>query len=421
MPRAFLAQIAESVGIDADGRIRSSANESARVQTRKGEWHAFDSSPNVTLLVRANTVEATAPDRRAVLSGDLSAIPTADLVTFLNQGRLTGVLLVRSDGIDRTLTFKDGKLCWGSSTDSSERIGEVAVRHGLIPRSALEKLAASPELEEPGKKFGQKLVQLGLINGHQQWRALQLHVSEIFFSFLLKKAGTFVFALSPGDPSFESHLTIDPQSLLLEGVRRVDELRHFRRKIPSSLVKPRLTGVGAPRLGETDRSVAQLIDGTRTIIELGMLSSLGEFGATKAVHHLIELGVAVLDPIPSRERTPGPPSNDPESLVGAFNEALQGIYDAASSSGMDAPYRISLDAFLLGEKGSAPLLTGLSLEPDGTLPEETLLARARDDAGVQLREQLEQVLSFALFQAREILDIAAADQLARRARTLTAG
>jgi hypothetical protein len=419
--RAFVDQISDTLELDPDGR--STGSHEARFQARAGRWRHFHSSGDFAVLLRdGGSTPEVVLERKVVLAGDLSAVSSADLAMFLSQTRFTGVVLARAHGVDRTLSVKLGKLCWGSSSEPSERLGEVCVRHGLVDRHALAKLNELPDDE--GRRVGQRLVEAKLLNGHDLWRAMQLQVSEIFWALLLKSAGTFVVVDAPDDPSLDSHLALDMQGLLLEGVRRVDELRHFQRRLASPELKPRVEASLPDGATLEEQAIYALVNGKRTIVELGIESRLGEFEATKALHHLLEGGIVGIDAPPPRERTPGPKSVDSSVLIATYNEVLSEILNAVRSSGLDGPYRISVDSFLLGEQRATRAIQGLSLETDGTLSEEKLLLSLQKPGNsmqgpeAMLKTLLESVSKFALFQAREILDDGEADLLVKRARTL---
>lgn len=424
MARSFLEQMSDTLVLEPGGKATADKpSGDVRLRQRAGRWRLFSSSGDLCFMLREG--HGAVPEelrRRVVLAGDLGGISSADLAMFISQTRLTGVLVTRAHGVDRELSFKNGKLCWAASTEPSERLGEVCVRNGLVDRGLLRRFM---EVEDPdSRRLGQRLVEARLLNGHELWKAVQLQVSEIFFALLIKSAGSFLFVDAPDDSSLQSHLAIDTQGLLLEGFRRVDELRHFRRRLPSPLVVARRTGPLPRGASSEDQTVFDAVDGLRTIVEVGIASRLGEFEATKALHHLVEQGAIAVDATPLRERTPGPGEFDASLTISTYNDMLKAVYEAVRSSGMDAPYRISVDSFLQSEQRATRAFSGVSLQADGTVPADLLLAglqKALTGLGgpaATLRQMLEAVLSFALFQSREILDEQIADALNLRARAL---
>jgi Domain of unknown function (DUF4388) len=88
------------------------------------------------LLGEARAVGAS----NIALAGDLATFPPADLLNFLHNGERDGVLLVRSEGFERTVVLIRGNVAWASSSSPGERLGEVACRMGVLERSRLQQI-----------------------------------------------------------------------------------------------------------------------------------------------------------------------------------------------------------------------------------------------------------------------------------------
>lgn len=421
MHRIFVDELTEALQVDAQGRLTSTSETGrARIRQLAGPWRVFDPGGSIAVLLRDGSAETLQMGPRVALAGDLALSPTADLATFVSQARFSGLLVACSGGVDRSLSFLKGRLCWGASTDPSERLGQVCIRHGLLPRHEVDRLADGDD----DRRIGQRFVDAGLMNGHALWKAIQLQVSEIFYGLLVRTRGSFAFVDAPGHPTLDSHLSLDVQGLLLEGVRRVDEMKHFRRRVRSSTLVPRRTSAALDaKATPEERALFDAMDGTLDVVALGIATRLGEFEATKALHGLLERGFAGFEDEITRERTPGLRLVDPLALLEGCNDLLVELYGQLAPSGLDGPYRISVESYLLGERRSHPLLEDLSLEGDGRLPPGVILDRLErltvaSARGTLLHAEIEKLLSFALFQARELLDPRVAEALSARARAL---
>jgi hypothetical protein len=407
--------------------------ESVRRSAFAGEWEAFPSSAALGVLLRPEAKSEpgqSAP--KTVFAGDLSVVATPDLISFIAQGRYTGMLYVRNGVIDRYLVFRAGKLCWGGSNDPGERLGEVAVRAGLLTRERLQEALAQQSKSGSGAKLGQSLVRMGLLTGLEQWKAVQLRITEILYSLLVKSDGAFVFLDMPHHPGLESHLSLDLQGLLLEGFSRVDEMKHFRERIASSeAVFARLASFGGEPITENEERILNAIDGQRTVLDLGIATGLGEFEATKAVFHLLkkDLVTFVYDPrqaTPTRSTQPnggrhlGTPNV--HRLVSSYNRVLADAYRLVNETDSHHVYATSLSAFLVQEAERHELTAPIILQTDGTLAEEPLLKSMGDSSKVMtLMSLLDQVLSFALFQLRELVDPDLMERFEEHARSQLTG
>lgn len=124
-----------------------------------------------------------------------------------------------------------------------------------------------------------------------------LSSAEAVYLLFTWAQGTFNF--EPGatpDEGVEIH-SIDPQSLLLEGARRMDEWALIAKKIPTFDI---VYALDRHKLLQEDRDLAPevhavvpLIDGQRDVSAIISDSNLGEFVAAKALYGLLTTGYVV--------------------------------------------------------------------------------------------------------------------------------
>ena len=256
------------------------------------------SSPSELLLALRERGDGLMTDlselqpRRAVLAGDLSEMQPSDLLNFLHQGRRTGVLLTRSDGTERGIVLIDGNVAWACSTSAGERLGELLARMGLVDKARVE--AALREQQEPGekKRIGQALIDLGVLSADAVRHGLRHQVVEIFLGLLVARSGSFVFLRGLDRDKLPTQLSLDTQGMLLDGLRRLDEMELYRTRVPGADAKPRATGKAPAGALEDDdqRRVLALVDGARSVGDLATLTALGDFDTTRAVYKLVVAG-----------------------------------------------------------------------------------------------------------------------------------
>lgn len=146
-------------------------------------------------------------------------------------------------------------------------------------------------------------------------------------------SGTFNFEPGVEPEDGAERVSVDPQSLLLEGARRVDEWSLIEKKIPSfdvvfSLDRPRLMMNRDP-LSPEQEALLPIIDGHRDINGLIRDSGLGEFEVGKALYGL--LNASFLLPVGRKRTTPTLPRNasplERRELASALYRA--GMHDEA--------------------------------------------------------------------------------------------
>jgi len=238
-------------------------------------------------------------------------------------------------------------------------------------------------------------------------------------------------------------LQLSTQSLLMDAIRKIDEMAHFRKRIPHGR-----TYVGKKRspdgkLEEAETRVLTALTGDKTVFELGQAQKMSEFDVTRVVFRLLEGGYAMVSDKPitggltaavdaavapagrAEERLQ---KGDPNHVARVFNLIFKEIRDEVAKQGMEREFVAAANAALAGEAlSSSPVLQGQSFDTTGVLPEGALLDqfhRTRDSLGTEpvgsLRKALSDVMFFLLFQAGELLESRADEDLARRVKELLA-
>lgn len=438
--------------VDQRGALVPTEGNGGALAGRPGYFRLQPTGPDWVLLLRSPAQGGEAPARpRVVLAGDCGAFPLADLIAFLGQSRWSGVLRVTSPSGERSLLLKDGDVRSAASDSTGDRIGEVMVRLGYVTRAALDKVLA----EAPPSRIGKALVDRGVLKSHDLYKCLNEQIGEIFHGIMLAKEGAFSLIDQEIDERSLTHnLSLSMNGLLMDSIRKIDELAQFRKRIPHGrmFVLPRQPP--SEPLEPEEEAVLKFVDGRRSVIELGQQAKLSEFDATRVVHRLLELklvqvaesptappvstGSSMVAAPPPPRRTappPGPAAAAPSpkaavltapQIVGVYNAIFHEVRDEVAARGILEPFLIAANAALKGSGVSAsPVLKDMMFGDDGLLPADQLLSRfeqlaAEGHLGAEpllaLKQALSDVMFFLLFQAGELLESAADEELARRVK-----
>jgi tetratricopeptide (TPR) repeat protein len=160
-----------------------------------------------------------------------------------------------------------------------------------------------------------------------------LDTENAVYTLFTWTSGTFNFEAGVEPESGATLVSVDPQSLLLEGARRVDEWSLIEKKIPSfdlvySIDRPKLTA-NRDKLTTEQEALLPLLDGHRDINGLIRDSGLGEFEVGKALYGL--LNASFLLPVGRKRTTPTLPRNATPSERRELASALYraGMHDEA--------------------------------------------------------------------------------------------
>lgn len=404
-----------TVQIDADGRVKPQNVRLRRwLAQRSGLWQLVPSAENLLVFHRLGAPEQEAGSRRTgelQLTGSIGAMGgLMDMITFLSNNKRTGALVVLSDVVKKTLFFHEGDVRMATSNVPEDRLGALLYRFGQVTHDQLEHALA----EQSGtRRLGRVLIDMGILTPHDLYTAIRRQVEEIFYSVLLFRAGVFYFYNLEDESHATQQLNLRTQNLLLEGVRRIDEMSYFRERIPSGLTVLEVRADIAPRqLGDVESKVYSLVDGHRPVEEIARDSQLGEFETTRVLFHLMQLGYVQRRRDTNISQIPLDSAGRPEpssfaALIESFNTVYRKIFKKVEDKDTDASLRQGIDSFFEGATGYVDLFRGVKLLPDGALPAEPLLDNLQgltvEHPMDFLYSGLNELLFFQMFSAGEAL------------------
>lgn len=382
------------------------------------------------------STSATARTSSAYMAGlieDSSMV--VDILSFMHHARRTGALDVVAGTVRKTIYVRSGSVIAASSTQPEDRLGHVVYRMGLITRMQLEDALKSVG---SGVKIGNVLLERGLLSPRELWQAIRNQIEEILYSALMVEAGRF--QISKFDPALVPNLNaLNTQQLLLEGLRRKDEMAHLKAAMPGDEQVLATTGrSGAVTLNDAERRVIHLVDGQKSVFDIQEASGLGQLTTMRAIQHLLKMGLleraptqpaappqqaAPVEPAPQTFEldTASGPSTPAEALIGAYNDAFADICGALLAHMSPDRLARALSGFFQDPRHKTdPVLEGIRPLRDGRLPSQGLLDNLRRhqtrDPLRSLRQALHEHLQFLLFLARESLAYHEVERLSRLAR-----
>ena len=229
------------------------------------------------------------------IKGSLKEASLPDVVQLLFLGRRTGCLSVASEHNFGSIWFDEGWITFAGMLERADRIGERLVVAGRITLEQLEEAIAAQEAI-PGRRLGEMLVHLGLVTAAELEAELRRQVEEMIYTLFSWTSGTFSCEVGAMPDMPDAVLRLNPEGLLLEGARRVDEWSVIAKKITSVDAvyafegPPRSTADNDAQLVESERRVLPLINGVNTVREIVEGTGLSEFEVCRVLFGLLSAG-----------------------------------------------------------------------------------------------------------------------------------
>ncbi|HEY9449362.1 MAG TPA: tetratricopeptide repeat protein, partial [Gemmatimonadaceae bacterium] len=167
---------------------------------------------------------------------------------------------------------------------------DMLVKARAVEPAALDRAVATQATQQRDKRLGEILIEQGAIARDDLYHYVRVQIEEAVYYLFTWTQGTFSFEADIRPDANEVLVSINPESLLLEGARRVDEWSLIDKKVPSfdiifGLDRERLDA-SAAQLTPIQERLLPLIDGRRDVTALIEASGIGEFDVGKALYGL---------------------------------------------------------------------------------------------------------------------------------------
>jgi tetratricopeptide (TPR) repeat protein len=229
------------------------------------------------------------------IKGSLKEAGLADVCQLLALGQKTGSLSVADGSRFGQIFFDRGRITYARIVNRRDRLGDILVRDGLLTQAQLERVLER-QAREPDVRIGELLVAHGHLTREILTRYIRLQIEEAIYHLFTWSRGSFFFEVDARPDAADVIVSINPESLLIEAARRVDEWSVIEQKIPHmdlvfDIARDRVEQSEAELTPEQKR-ILQHIDGSRTVQELVDRSGLTEFAVGKALFGFIQAGFA---------------------------------------------------------------------------------------------------------------------------------
>jgi hypothetical protein len=188
------------------------------------------------------------------LIGDLKAMPLTEVFQWVAFSNKNGELHLQKENDEVNIFFKNGRIVYVTSNISSLLIGQLLLKYKMLNKSSLVKgLSLQKQLKMP---IGQVLIEYNFLNEENVRKILEIQVQEVVYHVLNWENGFFVFEEKEVR---DSMISIPVDFLILEGLRRKDELARFFKVFSlNSIIELKLD----------DHPLKKFVDGKKTVGEI---------------------------------------------------------------------------------------------------------------------------------------------------------
>lgn len=206
----------------------------------------------------------------------------SELLQWLSLGQKTGTLLIEGHGVEKRIYFQNGRINSSSSSDQREYLGHFLVSHGYITEEEL-KMAMEVQ-EESNILLGKILVMINAISETDLLRLMRKKAEESIYDVFLWEEGNFEFVDGELPELKMVPLSLDVTGIIMEGLRRFDEWKRIRLRVPDNQIVPRIVRpLNLDTFSEQEKLIVPYIDGQRTVEEIALQTHNAEFNVSRLI------------------------------------------------------------------------------------------------------------------------------------------
>jgi hypothetical protein len=207
------------------------------------------------------------------LQGNLENFGLPEIFQLLASGQKTGTLGIQKDDEVAMVYFRGGQVFYAYGPRKATRLGELLVKTGRISPSQLEMAMAEQKTDQGHRRLGEILLAKQWLSQDDLESAVKHQVEEVIYEILRWEAGLFKFYENQFPTDEEITIKISTENLILEGVRRLDEMSRIKHSLPAFEkvlhLAPAEDGRGKDiALQASEWNVLTLVDGSRNIYEI---------------------------------------------------------------------------------------------------------------------------------------------------------
>jgi len=226
--------------------------------------------------------------------GNIRDFGVADVLQLINSQGKTGVLAFHSRKESIAIGFENGMISSASHNKKGvlKPIGDYLVLTGKISTKELKK--CNTIAKKKGVSLVDTLVENSVLSKEDLEKMIEFKIQEVVDELFTWKQGEYKFQL--GEKLYtksQYSVFVNPQFLILEGMRRIDEWPKIKESISDSKIvfskkkRPSLS----IEMGEQEKTALALINGENCVEDIVSSSGLGKFRTYHAIYNLLEGGV----------------------------------------------------------------------------------------------------------------------------------
>lgn len=230
------------------------------------------------------------------LQGSVERFELSDIFQLLSVSKKTGTLGVQRGEDVVMVYFRQGDIIFAYNPNRKLKLGDLLIRKKKLTTSQLERAMRIQRELKTRKRLGELLVLESFITRKDLEDVVRQQVEDVIYDLLRWETGNFKFYENKFPTQEDVTINISTENLILESVRRLDEIEQIQSKLPPfdtvlglSLTETRRTKDIA--LEAEEWNVLTLVNSKRDIRRIIEESRLGKLETMRRLAGLLLAGL----------------------------------------------------------------------------------------------------------------------------------
>jgi len=226
--------------------------------------------------------------------GRLGPLTFPSLIHDLCEEKHTGVLAARDGEIEKSIFIEKGRIVFGKSNDTDDRLGSLFLRRGMVHLRDMEE--AVEISKQTGQRLGGVLVQKGHIRAQDLVDGVRDQVKEIAVSLFHWTRGSYEMAVGHLPSREVITLKMSTGDVIMEGIKRIESWTRIQAAVghleTHYQVSPRLDELGRSiNLTLEEWTLLSRCEGPATLADLCEASPMKDFDVCRLVWAFTVVGM----------------------------------------------------------------------------------------------------------------------------------
>jgi hypothetical protein len=269
------------------------------------------------------------------LQGNIERFTLPEIFQLLAMGRKSGTLGIQREDSIVMVYFKEGSIVYGYGPRQTYHLGQLLKDRGVLTAGQLEQAIRVQSHDDNTHRLGAILISRGFIDRADLESAVRQQVEELLYSLLSWENGSFKFYENQYPTDEEITVQISVENVILEGLRRLDELNMSREALGDVSSVYALATTETQRLRDVslrgaEWNVMTLVNGFRSVSEIVAASPMGHNDTLRVLAQLKLAGM--ITPAEVQQR---PPSSEIDGQINRLARLFEDYLTEKTTSRLD--------------------------------------------------------------------------------------